>query len=225
MRISVAEKNGFRDQIWRNRNWYRYMFPDPCYSLGLLARVFPDTNGLKIKYCQVLEQFLIISILDIECIQLFKKRFSQIVDIFWVNMFNAITTGNQMSFQIPRLWEKCVTRNTLESFEQCIDVVDVANVIVVAKKLDTFFILLNTSSTELTYQFSIHKINVIKKDSNTTFPPFLEYQSCEHLETLTGLLPHNFLGNVLKIFDVFSSSFSLPCKCRANALNKQRLSL
>ena len=79
-------------------------------------------------------------------------------------MFNTITTSNQMSFQIPRLWEKCVARGTLESFEQGIDVVDLAEVIVVAGKFDTFFVLLITSSTELTNQFYIHKINVIKED-------------------------------------------------------------
>ena len=72
-----------------------------------------------------------------------------------------ITTSNQMSFQIPRLCEKCVTRSTPESFEQCIDVVDVANVIVVAYKRDTFFILLNTSSTELTNRFPVY---VTKED-------------------------------------------------------------
>ena len=49
-------------------------------------------------------------------------------------------------------------------FEQCVDVVNVAIVIVVAQKLDTFFILLNTSSTELTNQCSIHKSSVIKED-------------------------------------------------------------
>ena len=37
-----------------------------------------------------------------------------------------------MPLQIPRLWEKSVTRSTPEGFEQCIDVVDVANMIVVA---------------------------------------------------------------------------------------------
>ena len=42
--------------------------------------------------------------------------------------------------------------------------VDVANVIVVAQKFDTFFILLKTSSTELTNQLSIYKIIVINED-------------------------------------------------------------
>ena len=37
-----------------------------------------------------------------------------------------------MSFQVPRLREKCVTRSTPEDFEQGVDVVDVANVIVIA---------------------------------------------------------------------------------------------
>ena len=108
------------------------MLSDPCSCLSLLVRVFLDTNRFEIENCQVLEQFLLVFIRDIECIQLFKKRFSQFVNILWVNMFNTITTSNQMSFQIPRLCEKCVTRNTSESFEQCIDVVDVANVIVVS---------------------------------------------------------------------------------------------
>ena len=108
------------------------MLPDLCCNFSLLVRVFLDTNGLKVKYCQLFEPFLLISIWDIESIQLFKKLFSQFVNILWVNMFNAITTSNQMSFQIPRLREKCVTRSTSESFKQCIDVVDVANVIVVA---------------------------------------------------------------------------------------------
>ena len=79
-------------------------------------------------------------------------------------MFNTITTSNQMSFQIPRLWEKRVTRSTLEGFEQSVDVVEVANVILVAWNFHTFFILMNTSSTELTNQFSNHKINFIKED-------------------------------------------------------------
>ena len=47
-------------------------------------------------------------------------------------MFNTITTSNQMSFQIPRFRDECVTRSTPESFEQCVDVVDVENVDVVA---------------------------------------------------------------------------------------------
>ena len=132
MRIGIAQKNRFRDQVWWDRNWYRHMFPDPGCCLSLLVGVFLDTNGLKVKYCQVLEQFLLVFIWDIEWIQLFKKRFSQFVNILWVSMFNTITTSNQMSFQIPRLWEKCVTRSTPEGFEQRIDVVDLANVVVVA---------------------------------------------------------------------------------------------
>ena len=47
-------------------------------------------------------------------------------------MFNTITTSNQMSFQISHLWKKYVTRIRPEGFEQCVDVVEVANVIVVA---------------------------------------------------------------------------------------------
>ena len=84
------------------------------------------------QYCQILEQFLLIPIWDVEGIQLFKKRFSQLVNILWVNMFTAITTSNQTSFQIPRLREKFVTRSTPEGFEQCVDVVDVSEVTVVA---------------------------------------------------------------------------------------------
>ena len=79
------------------------MLPDSCCVLSLLLRVFLDTNGLKVKYCQVLEQFLLVSIWDIECIQFFKKPFSQFVNILWVNMFSTITTSNQTSLQIPRL--------------------------------------------------------------------------------------------------------------------------
>ena len=160
MRTGV-EKNRFRDQAWRGKNWYRHMLPDPRCSLSLFVWVcfldtnglkskysqvpdprcslslfvwvcFLDTNGLKVKYCQFLEQFLLISIWDVECIQLSKKLFSQFLYILWVNMFNRITTSNRMSFQIPRLWEKCVTRSTPESFEQCVDVVDITKVIVVA---------------------------------------------------------------------------------------------
>ena len=102
------------------------MLTDPRCNLSLLVWVFVDTNGLKVKYCQVLEQFLLFFIWDIECIQLLKKRFSQSqsVNILWVNMINTITTSKQISFQLPRLWEKCVTRSTLESFEQGVYVVD-----------------------------------------------------------------------------------------------------
>ena len=133
MGIGVAQKNGLRDQVWRDRNCYGHMLPDPRCSLSLFVWVcFLGTNGFKVKYCQVFEQFLLTSLRDVECIQLFKKCLSQFVNIFWVNMFNTITTSNQMPLQIPRLWEKCVTRSTLERFEQCIDVVYVANVIVVA---------------------------------------------------------------------------------------------
>ena len=78
------------------------MLPDPRCSLGLLERVFLDTNGLKVKQGQVLKQFLHLSLWDVEGIQLFKKRPSQFVNILWVNLFNTITTSNRMSFQIPR---------------------------------------------------------------------------------------------------------------------------
>ena len=132
MRIAVAEKNGFRDQVWRDRNWYGHMLPNPRCSLSLLVWLFLDTNGLKVRYCQVFEQFLLTSMWNVECIRLSKKCFSQFVNILWVNMFDMMTTSKQKSFQIPRLWEKCVLRSTPESFEQCVDIVDVANMIVVA---------------------------------------------------------------------------------------------
>ena len=165
MWIGVAEKNGFRDQSWRERNWYGHMLPDTRCRLSLFVwDCFFDTNGLKVKVFKVLEQFLLLSLWDVECIQLFKNRFFQFVNILWVNKFNTITTSNQMSFQIPRLWEERVRRSTPEGLEQCVDVVGVAKVIVVAEKLDTFFILLKTSSAELTNQFPIYKINVIKAD-------------------------------------------------------------
>ena len=47
-------------------------------------------------------------------------------------MFNTMATSNQTSFEIPRLQEKCVTRITPEASEQCVDIVYVADVIVVA---------------------------------------------------------------------------------------------
>ena len=125
------------------------MLCNPRCSFSLLECVFFDTNGLRVKFCQIIEQFLLIPLWDVECTQLFKKRFSQFVNIFWVNMLNTITTSNQISFQIPRLWEKCVTRSTAEGFEQCVDVVDVAKVIVVSWRCDAllnFWVLLRHSS-------------------------------------------------------------------------------
>ena len=62
----------------------------------------------------------------------FQKRLSHSVSTIWVILFNTINTSNQISFQIPRFREQCVTRRTPERFEQCVDVVDVANMIVVA---------------------------------------------------------------------------------------------
>ena len=98
MRIGVAEKNGFPDQVWRNRNQFRHVLPNLRCSLSLLVGVFFDRNGLKVKYCQVPEQFLLLFIWDFECIQLFKKDFSQfVVNILWVIMLNTITTSKYMS--------------------------------------------------------------------------------------------------------------------------------
>ena len=73
------------------------------------------------SFCSILYGMLNASI--------FSKSGSQFVNIFWVIMFNTITTSNQMSFQI---WKECVTRSTPEGFEQSFDVVNVGNVIVVA---------------------------------------------------------------------------------------------
>ena len=75
---------------------------------------------------------MLISLWDTECNLFLKKRFSQFVNILWVNMFNAITTSNQMLFQNPRFGKKCVTRSTPEGFQQRVHVVDVADVTVVA---------------------------------------------------------------------------------------------
>ena len=61
-------------------------------------------------------------------------------------MSETITTSNQMSFLIPRLREKCVTRSTPEAFEQCADFVHVANVIVSSLKFDALFKFLSFSS-------------------------------------------------------------------------------
>ena len=96
------------------------------YEFASLKQTDSKSNNAKFLKC------FVISIWDIECFQLVKKRFSQFVKLLWVIMFNTITTSNQISYQIPRLWEKCVTRSTSEGFGQCIDVVDVAKVIVVA---------------------------------------------------------------------------------------------
>ena len=46
-------------------------------------------------------------------------------------MFNTVTTSKQMSFQIPLSWEQYVTRGASEGFGQCVDVDDVATMIVV----------------------------------------------------------------------------------------------
>ena len=77
-------------------------------------------------------------------------------------MFKTITTSKQTSFQIPRFWEKCVTRSTTEGFEHCVDIVDVANLNVVEEELDTFFDTFENVFD--TNQFSIYKFNGIKED-------------------------------------------------------------
>ena len=223
MKIGFAEKNGFRDQVWRDRSFYGHMLPDPRCSFSLLVWVcFLDTNGLKVNQCQVLEQFLLTSIWDVECINLFKKRFSQFVNILWVNMFNTITTSNQMSFQVPRLWEKCVTRSTPEGFEQCWrSKCDCCSVKTWHSFLTFDYFFDRAHQLVLHLQNQCHKGLRLRCKMPSTFGLPFRWIPWNFETSRYSLL----LRKSLKIFEVTSSSFLLPCKCRANALNKQRLSL
>ena len=82
MRIGVAEKMGSRikfDEI--------EIYMGACFPIQVVVSVCLYASSLtqidrKSKNAEFLNSFLLISIWDVESIQLFKKRFSQFVNIF-----------------------------------------------------------------------------------------------------------------------------------------------
>ena len=66
-------------------------------------------------------------------------------------------------FQITSLRTEKVTSSASQIFENCMEVVEIANLIVLREKHDNFVMALSTSTTNLTNEFPINETNSIMR--------------------------------------------------------------
>ena len=127
---SVLQREGLLNQIWRYRNWYGYILPGLFWSHCLLIWVFFIANRLKIRITQFLELFLLIFIWYVEGF-LFSRsglwaRKRSLSNYVW--RVHCTYPKVVLDYQSVK---KCVTSTASESFQNCVIIVDVANMIVV----------------------------------------------------------------------------------------------
>ena len=101
-------------------------------------------------------------------------------------MFNTLTTGDQMSFQIGCSVEENVVIRASKRLEQCIDIAHVAYMIIVPQKSDDKPVFLHTPPSEFTYNFFIHNVYFIKESSSAEGPRQLKDRTDGLLETKEG---------------------------------------
>ena len=142
-------------------------------------------------------------------------------------MLHTFTASDQVTLQVSILLELCIASWKAESLEECMDIVYVTFVTIIMYQLNSFlvlFVLMLRRASSPTVAPSIRSMSYMKR----LIPTISSTDRISSMQT-----PRNFEGSgfVLLIrkrlnkFDVSSPSLSFPCKWRASAPKRQRLSL
>ena len=143
-------------------------------------------------------------------------------------MLHSFSTSDQVTLQVFSLLEICISGWTVESVEESMDFVYVPNMTIISYQLNilvffSYFLILRRASSP-TIAPSIRSMSYLKI-------LILAISSTDGISSMQS--PWNFEGSGLVLlkrkrlndFDVSFSSLSFPCKWRASALKRQRLSL
>ena len=95
-------------------------------------------------------------------VQLVKKSFPYLINVLWINVFNLLTTGDQISFQIGCSVEESVTIRASKGLDYCIDVAHVAYLTIVPQQPDSFPVVLDSPTSEFIFSFAIHNVYYMK---------------------------------------------------------------
>ena len=138
------------------------MFSDPFCCISIFEALFMHTNGFKIKYSYILEHYLLLPVFNSKKVQLVKKSFPYLINVLWINVFNLLTTGDQISFQIGCSVEESVTIRASKGLDYCIDVAHVAYLTIVPQQPDSFPVVLDSPTSEFIFSFAIHNVYYMK---------------------------------------------------------------
>ena len=140
-------------------------------------------------------------------------------------MLHTFTASDQMTLQVSSLLKICIAIWTAESLEEGIDIVNVTNMTIISYQLNILLLLFDASSCKFSNPCAVNKVDVVYENIDTHY--IFHRWNIIHANFLNfcGVRICTFNKKRLNFFEVSSSSLSFPCKCRASALKRQRLSL
>ena len=100
----------------------------------------------RVENSDIIKEFLIICVLDIERVKFLKKRFSELIRILRIYMLHSFTASDQVMLQFSSLLEICIAGCTAESHEERMDIVYVTNMTIISYQLNILLVLFHASS-------------------------------------------------------------------------------
>ena len=83
-------------------------------------------------------------------------------------MLHTFTASNQVTLEVSSLLEICIASWTVESLEECMDIVFLTtNVTIIAYQLNTFLVLFDASSCKFPNNCTVNKVDVIYENIDT----------------------------------------------------------
>ena len=129
-----------------------------------------------------------------------------------------------MSLQIERSVEDSVTIRTTKSLKDCINFAHITYMIIVPQQSDSIVIFLQTSPSKFSDNVTIYNSN-ISTMLRASRSSAIGISFIWTLWNWLGLSPSILLMNKLNNFEVTSASRWVPCKWRASARKRYKLSL
>ena len=145
------------------------MFTNPSCCLNVFEFFFRYTHRFKVENTLIIKEFLITCVLDIEVVNLIKKRFSELIHILWLYMLHSFTASDQVTLQVSGLLEIFIASWTAEGLEKCMDVVYVTNITIILYQLGVLLVLFDASSCKLPNHCAVSKVDVLYENIDTYY--------------------------------------------------------
>ena len=84
-------------------------------------------------------------------------------------MLHSFTAPDQVALEFSNLLELCIASWTVESLEECIDIVYVTNMTSISYQLDLLLILFIASSCKFPNQCTVNKVDVVYENIDTHY--------------------------------------------------------
>ena len=155
-----------------------------------------------------------------------KKRFWELIRNRCIYVLHSFIPSDQVTLQVANLLEICIASWTAERLEECMDVVYVTNMTNISYQLNILLVFFDASSFKLAKHCAVNKVDVIYENIDTYYIYYIGKSSLQTTWNNKGSGFELLIRKRFNNFNVSSSSLlSFPCKWRASALKKQRLSL